>query len=121
MSNVLEVKNVEKYYGNKSNLTKAIDNISFKVNDGEFVGIMGASGSGKTTLLKHYSYFYSPFVYFNYTILNLRVPSILITLNLHFCHRKRPNIGLLFTKTCIASFRKNYSNFRSFTFFRAYL
>ena len=51
MSNVLEVKNIEKYYGNKSNLTKAIDNISFKVNDGEFVGIMGASGSGKTTLL----------------------------------------------------------------------
>ncbi len=51
MSKVLEVKNVEKYYGNKSNLTKAIDNISFKVNDGEFVGIMGASGSGKTTLL----------------------------------------------------------------------
>ena len=51
MSKVLEVKNIEKYYGNKSNLTKAIDNISFKVNDGEFVGIMGASGSGKTTLL----------------------------------------------------------------------
>ena len=51
MSNVLEVKNIEKYYGNKSNLTKAIDNISFKVEKGEFVGIMGASGSGKTTLL----------------------------------------------------------------------
>ena len=51
MSSVLEVKNIEKYYGNKSNLTKAIDNISFKVEDGEFVGIMGASGSGKTTLL----------------------------------------------------------------------
>ena len=51
MSSVLEVKNVEKYYVNKSNLTKAIDNISFKVDDGEFVGIMGASGSGKTTLL----------------------------------------------------------------------
>ncbi len=51
MEKVLEVKNIEKYYGNKSNLTKAIDNISFDVNQGEFVGIMGASGSGKTTLL----------------------------------------------------------------------
>ena len=51
MSNILEVKNIEKYYGNKSNLTKAIDNISFNIEKGEFVGIMGASGSGKTTLL----------------------------------------------------------------------
>lgn len=51
MNQVLEVKNIEKYYGNKSNLTKAIDNISFSVEEGEFVGIMGASGSGKTTLL----------------------------------------------------------------------
>ena len=51
MEKVLEVKNIEKYYGNKGNLTKAIDNISFNVFRGEFVGIMGASGSGKTTLL----------------------------------------------------------------------
>lgn len=51
MSKVLEVKNIEKYYGNKTNLTKAIDNISFSIEKGEFVGIMGASGSGKTTLL----------------------------------------------------------------------
>ena len=51
MENILEVKNIEKYYGNKSNLTKAIDNISFNIRNGEFVGIMGASGSGKTTLL----------------------------------------------------------------------
>ena len=51
MNNILEVKNIEKYYGNKTNLTKAIDNISFNVEKGEFVGIMGASGSGKTTLL----------------------------------------------------------------------
>ena len=51
MERVLEVKNIEKYYGNKSNLTKAIDNISFNIEKGEFVGIMGASGSGKTTLL----------------------------------------------------------------------
>lgn len=51
MSNILEVKNIEKYYGNKDNITKAIDGISFNVEKGEFVGIMGASGSGKSTLL----------------------------------------------------------------------
>lgn len=51
MKTILELEKVEKYYGNKSSLTKAINNISFKVNEGEFVAIMGASGSGKTTLL----------------------------------------------------------------------
>ena len=51
MDKILKVSNVEKYYGNRFNLTKAIDNISFDVEEGEFVGIMGASGSGKTTLL----------------------------------------------------------------------
>lgn len=51
MSTVLKVKNIEKYYGNKKNLTKAINNISFEVDKGEFIGIMGPSGSGKTTLL----------------------------------------------------------------------
>ena len=48
---ILKIDKIEKYYGNKSSLTKAIDNISFEVEKGEFVAIMGASGSGKTTLL----------------------------------------------------------------------
>ena len=52
MSNeILRVSNIEKYYGKNGNITKAINNISFTVNKGEFVGIMGASGSGKTTLI----------------------------------------------------------------------
>ena len=51
MESILRIEQIEKYYGNKLNLTKAIDNISFDVDEGEFVAIMGASGSGKTTLL----------------------------------------------------------------------
>lgn len=51
MSNILEVRNIEKYYGNKEAVTKAINDISFSVEKGEFVGIMGPSGSGKSTLL----------------------------------------------------------------------
>lgn len=51
MENILRIEHIEKYYGSKVNLTKAIDDISFSVDEGEFVAIMGASGSGKTTLL----------------------------------------------------------------------
>lgn len=51
MKSILSLYKVEKYYGNKGNITKAINNITFKINEGEFVGIMGPSASGKTTLL----------------------------------------------------------------------
>ncbi len=51
MESILKIEKIEKYYGSRSSLTKAIDNISFEVEKGEFVAIMGASGSGKTTLL----------------------------------------------------------------------
>ena len=51
MERILEINDVEKYYGNKGNITKALDKVSFNVEKGEMIAIMGASGSGKTTLL----------------------------------------------------------------------
>ncbi len=47
----LSVRQITKVYGRKDFTTKALDGVSFSVDDGEFVGIMGASGSGKSTLL----------------------------------------------------------------------
>lgn len=51
MEQVLKIDHIEKYYGNKGNVTKAIDDISFEVEREEVIAVMGPSGSGKTTLL----------------------------------------------------------------------
>ena len=51
MDTILKLEHIQKYYGNEGNITQAIKDISFSVETGEFLGIMGASGSGKTTML----------------------------------------------------------------------
>ena len=48
---ILQVENLVKHYGTKTSLVKAVDGISFRVEKGEFISIVGKSGSGKTTLL----------------------------------------------------------------------
>lgn len=51
MKEILKLDHIQKFYGTGGNIVRAIDDISFSVQEGEFTGIMGASGSGKTTLL----------------------------------------------------------------------
>ena len=57
---MLQVQNIEKYYGSQNQVTKALDRVSFTVEDGAFNAIMGASGSGKTTLLRCLNFLETP-------------------------------------------------------------
>lgn len=57
---ILKVKNLEKTYGDKNNLTHVLNGINLSIKKGEFVGIMGSSGSGKSTLLNCISTIDSP-------------------------------------------------------------
>ncbi len=60
MKNILQVNQVGKTFGPKNNQFKALSNINFTVNEGEFIGIMGPSGAGKSTLLNVLSTIDSP-------------------------------------------------------------
>ncbi len=53
--NVLQAIDLKKYYGAEPNITSALDGVSFSVEQGEFVEIVGTSGSAKSTLLNRWA------------------------------------------------------------------
>ena len=76
MSEILKVEHIEKYYGNKDNITKAIDDISFVVQNGEFIGIMGERGrQTPCEILRphgHKSHIHVPTVIDHVALINIR-------------------------------------------------
>ena len=76
----LELKNINKTYGNKDNIVHALNNITLKVNQGEFISIIGKSGSGKSTLLNILGFLDTPtngiYTYDNKNILDLNDKNI---------------------------------------------
>lgn len=92
LEKMIEVTHLSKIYGNKTNPIKVLDNLSFSVEEGEFVGIMGPSGAGKTTLMNILSTISLP------TMGSVRIQGREITKmkNSELSHFRRKELGFIF-------------------------
>ena len=90
MATLLEAKEVTKFYGKSEH--PSLNKVSFRVAEGEFIGIMGASGSGKTTLLNVLSTIDTP-TSGNIWIKNVNLKSLNHTSAADF---RRDNLGFIF-------------------------